>query len=63
MYREIKRNASKTGLYIPEFANELANEKKERFRQVRKFDSFTQKTVLEYLKKTAMVTRTNCRLL
>jgi transposase, IS30 family len=51
IYREIKRNATKTGKYRPEFANELANEQKERFRTSRGFDDQTKKTVENYIIK------------
>jgi transposase, IS30 family len=51
IYREIKRNATKTGKYNPEFANELADEKKERFRTSRGFDQQIKKTVEKYIIK------------
>lgn len=38
IYREIKRNSKKRGIYNPGFANEQAEERKERFCQNRKFD-------------------------
>ncbi|MFV0366749.1 MAG: transposase [Mangrovibacterium sp.] len=36
--REIKRNSTKRGMYNTDFAQELANERKERFAINRKFD-------------------------
>jgi len=37
IYREIKRNSTKRGIYNPDFAQELATERKERFASNRKF--------------------------
>lgn len=49
IYREIKRNCTKTGKYNAKFADELANEKKERFKRERKFDTATEKIVIKYI--------------
>jgi IS30 family transposase len=38
IYRELKRNSRKRGAYNPDFANELAEERKERFCNYRTFD-------------------------
>lgn len=43
--RELKRNATKSGRYNPDFAQELANERKERFASKRKFDEGMKKLV------------------
>lgn len=45
VYREIKRNRRKRGTYNPDFANELAEERKERFCKHRKFDAAKQKLI------------------
>jgi IS30 family transposase len=45
IYREIKRNCRKNGTYNPDFANELAIERKERFCNYRKFDLTKQKLI------------------
>ena len=47
--REIKRNSRKNGSYNPDFANELAEERKERFTYNRKFTPAVEKFVLEKL--------------
>lgn len=47
--RELKRNSSKRGVYIPDKANEKANERKERFNQERKFDINTERIVVKHL--------------
>lgn len=49
--RELKRNSSKRGVYIPDKANEKAIERKERFNQKRKFDTSKERIVREYLVK------------
>lgn len=49
--RELNRNSSKRGIYIPAKANEKANERKERFNQKRKFDITTERIVKKYLIK------------
>jgi len=51
IYRELKRNATKTGKYNPKFADKLYNEKKERFKRKRKFTSQIKKTIDVYLTK------------
>ena len=43
--RELKRNATKTGKYNANFANELSNERKERFAINRKFDNNMQRII------------------
>ena len=45
VYREIYRNSRKRGTYNPDFANELAEERKERFCKHRKFDAVKQKLI------------------
>lgn len=45
IYREIKRNSRKFGVYNPDYANMLAEERKERFCQNRRFDSCKQKLI------------------
>lgn len=50
IYREIKRNSKKRGVYNPDFANDLAVERKERFCQYRKFDSSKQKLIDNWVK-------------
>jgi IS30 family transposase len=47
IYRELKRNSTKIGLYNPDFAQELATERKERFGKNRKFTP----TIKKYVKK------------
>ncbi len=49
VYRELKRNSSKRGCYNPDFANELAQERKERFIQHRKFDTYKQRLIEKWL--------------
>jgi len=51
IYRELNRNSTKTGKYNAKFADELAQEKKERFNRVRKFDNKTQSLVKDYITK------------
>lgn len=45
VYREINRNRSKRGNYNPDFAHELAEERKERFCKHRKFDDAKLKLI------------------
>lgn len=45
VYREIKRNSGKRGVYNPDFANGLAEERKERFRRQRRFDGSKRKLI------------------
>jgi len=49
IYRELKRNARKRGSYDPEFAHQLATERKERFAANRKFTQSVKKRVIDYL--------------
>jgi IS30 family transposase len=49
VYREIKRNSRKRGSYNPDFANELAEERKERFCKNRKFDAAKQKLIEHWI--------------
>ncbi|MDA3819244.1 MAG: IS30 family transposase [Candidatus Delongbacteria bacterium] len=49
IYREISRNSTKTGIYNPDYAQEIAIERKDRFNLVRKFDDYTQKIVKHYI--------------
>lgn len=45
IYRELKRNTNKRGAYNPDFANELAEERKERFCLHRRFDEGKRKLI------------------
>lgn len=49
--REIRRNSTKTGKYNAGHADKLANEKKERFKRGRKFDSKTELLVKRYIEE------------
>ncbi|MFH0936178.1 MAG: IS30 family transposase [Candidatus Woesearchaeota archaeon] len=49
IYREIKRNSTKTGKYNPEFAHELSEERKERLQLPRKFTNSIKKLVVKYI--------------
>jgi len=49
IYREVKRNSSKTGKYSPAIAQELSEERKDRFIEVRKFDDNMKKLVNKYI--------------
>ncbi len=49
--REIKRNSTKTGKYNPKFANELSQERKDRFGRNRKFTMGIQSFVAEKIVK------------
>lgn len=49
IYRELKRNARKRGSYDPNYAHQLANERKERFAFNRKFTFTMKKRVIRYL--------------
>lgn len=51
IYREINRNSTKRGGYNPDYAQELAVERKERFKHIRKFDDTTKKIVRNYIEK------------
>ena len=51
IYREIKRNSRKRGSYNPNFANELAELRKERFCRQRKFDSGKQKLIDNWIRE------------
>ncbi len=51
VYRETNRNGRKPGVYNPDFANELAEERKERFCKQRKFDSGKQKLIDKWIKE------------
>lgn len=51
IYREVSRNSRKRGSYNPDFANELAEERKERFCLNRKFDSSKQKLIESLIKE------------
>jgi len=51
IYREIQRNSRSRGSYNPDFANELAEERKERFCQHRRFDSAKQKLINKWIKE------------
>lgn len=45
IYRELSRNSTKRGTYKPNFAQELANERKERFSSNRKFTKSVEKFI------------------
>lgn len=47
--RELKRNSSKRGKYNPDKANEMANERKERFANDRRFTKGIEKIVRHYI--------------
>lgn len=49
IYRELKRNCGKTVRYNPDFAQELAEERKERFCKHRKFDVRKQQLVSKWI--------------
>lgn len=51
IYREVNRNSRKRGAYNPDFANELAEERKDRFCLNRKFDSSKQKLIESLIKE------------
>ncbi|QKG78894.1 IS30 family transposase [Tenuifilum thalassicum] len=51
IYREISRNSSKRGAYNPDSANELAEERKERFCQNRRFDTSMQVKIDNWIKE------------
>lgn len=51
IYRELHRNKRKKGNYNPDFAQELYQERKERFSYARKFDSYKQKLVAKWIKE------------
>jgi len=51
IYRELNRNSSKTGKYNAGFAQKLCEEKKERFKRVRKFDTPTKKLIIQYIRQ------------
>jgi IS30 family transposase len=51
IYREIKRNSTKTGKYNAAYADGLANEKKERFKRARKFDPGIERQVKKYIEQ------------
>src|SRR5690554_6385488 len=50
IYREVTRNSKKRGAYNPDFADELAEESKERFCTHRKFDVDKQKLIENWIK-------------
>jgi len=49
--REIKRNSTKTGKYNPVFAQQLSNERKERFNRKRKFTKEIELFIVEKINK------------
>ena len=51
IYREIKRNSTKRGTYNPDFAHELASERKERFANNRKFTHSVEKYVRKQIEQ------------
>lgn len=50
IYREVNRNSKKRGAYNPDFADELAEERKERLCKHRKFDVDKQKLIENWIK-------------
>src|SRR5690554_1457168 len=50
IYREVNRNSKKRGAYNADFADELAEERKERFCKHRKFDVDKQKLIENWIK-------------
>jgi len=51
IYRELKRNSKKRGSYNPDFAQELATERKERFASNRKFTPSIEKYVKQQIEQ------------
>ena len=51
IYRELKRNSKKRGLYNPDFAQELSTERKERFASNRKYTPSVKKYVKEKIEQ------------
>lgn len=51
LHRELKRNSTKRGGYNPGFAQELAEERKERFTTNRKFDIGMQRKIDKWIKE------------
>ncbi len=49
--RELRRNSTKRGVYRPDYANELAQERKERFANNRRFTPSVQKLVRHYIEQ------------
>jgi len=49
IYRELKRNSTKRGKYNAAFAQELAEEKKERFKRIRLFTNQVEHLVIKYI--------------
>lgn len=51
LYRELKRNSSKTGIYRAKRAQYLCDERKERFGRARKFGSAEEKKITQWIKE------------
>ena len=51
IYRELKRNCTERGRYTPNFAQELAEERKERFIINRKFDTAMQRRIDKWIRE------------
>ena len=51
IYRELKRNSTKTGKYNARTADMYANERKERFAHNRKFTPFVKATIDKYIRE------------
>ena len=51
LYRELKRNSSKTGIYRAKKAQSLCDERKERFGRARKFTKAEEKKVTQWIKQ------------
>ena len=49
LYRALKRNSSKRGIYNDQKAQYLCNERKERYGRARKFDTFQEKKIIHWL--------------
>ena len=51
IYREIARNSTKRGAYNPDFAQELATERKERFAMNRKFTASMEQFIIKHIQQ------------
>ena len=51
IYRELKRNNTRRSVYNPNFAQKLAEERKERFTTNRKFHIFMQRQIDKWIKE------------
>jgi len=51
IYRELKRNSTKTGRYNPNYAQELSDERKERFAKNRRFTPRIERFIRKHIEK------------